>query len=79
MNGFFYYIGHIFFEGFKCSFFTNFYTRMLLNEPSYDDEGEVNEEAKDVIKPGVKKLYIFELCLIWCLIAGLFLYYYKVT
>jgi hypothetical protein len=49
MNGFFIYLFHIFFEGFKCSWFTNFYTRMLLDEPSFDENDEVIESAKEVI------------------------------
>jgi len=52
---------------------------MLLDEPSFDDEGVEIEENAEVIKPGVKRLYIFDLVLIWCLIGSLFYYYYKVT
>lgn len=79
MNGFFIYLAHVVFEGFKCSWFTNFYTRLLLDKPSFDEDGEEIEENAAVIKVGIKRLYIFELVLIWFLIFGLFYYYYKIT
>ena len=49
MNGFYIYLFHIFFEGFKCAWFTNFYTRKILDKPSYDEDWVEDETAKDVI------------------------------
>ena len=59
MKGFKIYLGHIFFEGFKCSWFLNFYTRMMQGTPAFDENGEEIVENMQVIENGIKHLYIF--------------------
>ena len=68
--GFKVYFGHMFFEGFKMSFFLNYYTRML--------EGKDKKQMPEIAR-GMKNLYIFELIIIWCLFATLFAYYYNIA